>query len=126
MMRIQDFPNKSNLINFILLWTVISLIVPIPSFGEDFQKQSSYFRTTQARLAVEKAWDTYHDGALGGTLKSPKSQTKLEMDLHKSRTLLAEAYDAEDRGDKKTVNKLIYKIMQITRSVINESQEPKK
>ena len=125
-MRIQDFPNKSNLINFILLWTVISLIVPIPSFGEDFQKQSSYFRTTQARLAVEKAWDTYHDGALGGTLKSPKSQTKLEMDLHKSRTLLAEAYDAEDRGDKKTVNKLIYKIMQITRSVINESQEPKK
>ena len=110
----------------VLLWTVISLIVPIPSFGEDFQKQSSYFRTTQARLAVEKAWDTYHDGALGGTLKSPKSQTKLEMDLHKSRTLLAEAYDAEDRGDKKTVNKLIYKIMQITRSVINESQEPKK
>ena len=126
MMRTQNFLNKSNLIIFILLWVVLTLIVPIPVFGEDFQKGDSYERTTQARIAVEKAWDTYHDGALGGTLKSPKSQTKLEMDLHKSRTLLAEAYDAEDRGDKKTVNKLIYKIMQITRSVINESQEPKK
>ena len=109
-----------------MLWVVLTLIVPIPVFGEDFQKGDSYERTTQARIAVEKAWDTYHDGALGGTLQSPKTQVKLEMDLHKSRALLAEAYDAEDRGDMKAVDKLIYKIMQITRSVITESKEPKK
>jgi hypothetical protein len=126
MMRTQNFLNKSNLIIFILLWVVLTLIVPIPVFGEDFQKGNSYERTTQARIAVEKAWDTYHDGALGGTLQSPKTQVKLEMDLHKSRALLAEAYDAEDRGDMKAVDKLIYKIMQITRSVITESKEPKK
>ena len=48
------------------------------------------------------------------------------MDLHKSRALLAEAYDAEDRGDMKAVDELVYKIMQITRSVITESQDPKK
>jgi membrane associated rhomboid family serine protease len=126
MIRTQNFLNKSNLIIFILLWVVLTLIVPIPVFGEDFQKGDSYERTTQARIAVEKAWDTYHDGALGGTLQSPKTQVKLEMDLHKSRALLAEAYDAEDRGDMKAVDKLIYKIMQITRSVITESKEPKK
>jgi hypothetical protein len=126
MIRTQNFLNKSNLIIFILLWVVLTLIVPIPVFGEDFQKGDSYERTTQARIAVEKAWDTYHDGALGGTLQSPKAQIKLEMDLHKSRALLAEAYDAEDRGDMKAVDKLIYKIMQITRSVITESKEPKK
>ena len=126
MMRTQNFLNKSNLIIFILLWVVLALIVPIPVFGEDFQKGNSYERTTQARIAVEKAWDTYHDGALGGTLQSPKTQIKLEMDLHKSRALLAEAYDAEDRGDMKAVDKLIYKIMQITRRVITESKEPKK
>ena len=125
-MRIQDFSNKTNLINLIFLWVVLTLIVPVPIFGKELQKQITYKRTTQARIAVEKAWDTYHDGALGGTLQSPKAQTKLEMNLHKSRALLAEAYDAEDRGDMKAVDELVYKIMQITRSVINESQEPKK
>jgi hypothetical protein len=125
-MRIQDFSNKTNLINLIFLWVVLTLIVPVPIFGKELQKQITYKRTTQARIAVEKAWDTYHDGALGGTLQSPKAQTKLEMNLHKSRALLAEAYDAEDRGDMKAVDELVYKIMQITRSVITESQDPKK
>lgn len=125
-MRIQNFSNKSNLINFILPWVLITLFVPFPGFGEELKKENTYARTTQARIEVEKAWDTYHDGALGGTLQSPKAQTKLEMNLHKSRALLAEAYDAEDRGDIKTVEELVYKIMQITTSVITESQEPKR
>ncbi len=126
MMRIQDFSNKSNLITLFLFWVVLTMVIPVPGFGEDHKKENAYARTTEARIAVEKAWDTYHDGALGGTLQSPKAQTKLEMNLHKSRALLAEAYDAEDRGDIKTVDKLVYKIMQITTSVITESQEPKK
>lgn len=126
MMRIQNFSNKTYLINFIFIWVVLTMVIPVPCFGEDHKKENVYVRTTQARIAVEKAWDTYHNGALGGTLQSPKAQTKLEMNLHKSRALLAEAYDAEDRGDIKTVDKLVYKIMQITTNVINESREPKK
>lgn len=48
------------------------------------------------------------------------------MNLHKSRALLAEAYEAEDSGDMKTAHKLIKQIMQITDKVIVESQESKK
>ena len=116
----------SRLKNFILLSAILVLLYPIPGFGEDFKKEILYGSTTQARIAVEKAWDTYHDGALGGTLPSPKDQTKLEMHLHKSRALLAEAYDAEDKGDLGKTNNLIQKIMRITDRVIIESQVPKK
>ena len=48
------------------------------------------------------------------------------MDLHQSRALLAEAYDAEDRGDMEKTNNLIQKITQITDRVIAESRVPKK
>ena len=99
---------------------------PVSGNGEEFEKENSFGRTTKARLAVEEAWNVYHDGALGGTLQSPKIQTKLEMDLHKSRGLLAEAYDAEDGGDLKKTNKIIQKIMNITHRVIAESQVQKK
>jgi hypothetical protein len=37
----------------------------------------------------------------GGTLASPTVQTRLEENLHRSLALIAEAYDAEDRGDRK-------------------------
>ena len=53
-------------------------------------------------------------------------QTELEMNLHKLRALLAEAYDAEDKGDMKAVNKMISQIMKINKKVITERQEPKK
>ena len=120
------FPNKSNLIGLITILTV--LLMSDPSFvnGQDLQQEHHFGRTTQARLAVEKAWDVYHDGALGGTLQSPKVQTMLETDLHKSRSLLAEAYDAEDGGDIKKTMKLIKNIMQITHRVISESKVEKK
>jgi hypothetical protein len=48
------------------------------------------------------------------------------MDLHKSRGLLAEAYEAEDNGKLKKTNKIIQKIMKITHRVIAESQVQKK
>ena len=69
------------------------------NIGQNIQEEKNFVRTTQARLEVERAWDVYHDGALGGTLQSPKVQTELEMYLHRSRELLAEAYEAEDKGD---------------------------
>ena len=120
------YPNKSALTGCFLLWAAISLIIPDSGFGEDLNMENAVGKTAQARVAVEQAWETYHHAALGGTLASPSVQTELEMNLHKSRGLLAEAYDAEDRGDRKTTEKLIKQIMQITHKVISESREPKK
>ena len=126
MRHTKAFSQFSRLKIFILLSAILFLFYPISGFGEDSKKENLFGKTTQARIAVEKAWETYHDGALGGTLPSPKVQTKLEMDLHKSRALLAEAYDAEDRGDLGKTNNLIQKIMRITDRVIIESRVPKK
>jgi hypothetical protein len=120
------FPNKPSLISLIPLFTALFMTNPDLVSGQKLQKEQHFGRTTQARLAVEKAWDVYHDGALGGTLQSPKIQTILEADLHKSRALLAEAYDAEDGGDLKKTMKLIKNIMQITHKVIAESKVEKK
>ena len=126
MIQKKVFSNKFNLVGFVSLLTVFFMSNPHFVSGQDFQKEQNFGRTTEARLAVEKAWDVYHDGALGGTLQSPKIQTMLETDLHESRALLAEAYDAEDGGDIKTTVKLIKNIMQITHRVISESQVEKK
>ena len=126
MRHTKTFSKFSHLKNFILLSAILFLFYPISGFSEDSKKENLFGKTTQARIAVEKAWETYHDGALGGTLPSPKVQTKLEMDLHKSRALLAEAYDAEDKGDLGKTNNLIQKIMRITDRVIIESRVPKK
>ena len=126
MIQKKVFSNKFNLVGFVSLLTVFFMSNPHFVSGQDFQKEQNFGRTTQARLAVEKAWDVYHDGALGGTLQSPKVQTMLETDLHESRALLAEAYDAEDGGDITKTVKLIKNIMQITHRVISESQVEKK
>jgi hypothetical protein len=125
-MKQKEFINKSNLVIFILLWATLFLMNPVSGSGEEFEKENSFGKTKKARLAVEEAWDVYHDGALGGTLQSPKVQTKLEMDLHKSRGLLAEAYDAADGGDLTKANEIIQKIMKITHGVIAESKVRKK
>ena len=121
----KEFVNKIYLASFTFLWTTLFLMSPVSGDAEEFKKVNSFGKTTQARLAVEKAWDVYQDGALGGTLQSPKVQTKLEMDLHQSRGLLAEAYDAEDGGDLQKTNKIIQKIMKITHRVIVESKVQK-
>ena len=126
MIQKKVFPNKSYLLIFVCLLTGIFMSNPHFVSGQDLQKEQNFGKTTQARLAVEKAWDVYHDGALGGTLQSPKVQTMLETDLHESRALLAEAYDAENGGDIKKTVKLIKNIMQITHRVISESQVEKK
>ena len=120
------FPIKQSLRSLIPLFTALFMTNPDLVSGQKLQKEQHFGRTTQARLAVEKAWDVCHDGALGGTLQSPKIQTILEADLHKSRALLAEAYDAEDGGDLKKTMKLIKNIMQITHKVIAESKVEKK
>jgi len=92
----------------------------------DISNEHRVLSTSEARVLVEKAWELYHHAALGGTLASPTVQTRLEENLHKSRALLAEAYDAEDRGDRITMEKRVKQIMKITNQVIAGSQEPKK
>ena len=111
---------------FFLLLEIFSFIIPFFGFKNSTPKQNDLLITTKARIAVEKAWDTYHHGALGGTLPSPAIQTDLETKLHLCRELLAEAYDAEDKGNTEKTKQLISEILVISNNVINESQVPKK
>jgi hypothetical protein len=121
-----NYTNISSLVTTIIFWAVSPFIAISPGFGEDFQQNKMFTKTTQARLAVDHAWETYHHAALGGILASPRIQTELEMNLHKSRALLAEAYDAEDKRELTSVNQLTNQIMTITKQIIIESREPKK
>jgi hypothetical protein len=105
---------------------VLILFFSVCGFKNNDIKQSKLLITTEARIAVEKAWDTYHDGALGVTLKSPDIQTELETKLHLCRELLAEAYEAEDKGNAEKTKNLISKIIMLSNNVITESQVPKK
>ena len=109
----------------VLVWVALSSINPGLGFGENTPSKETSLTTTQARLAVELAWDMYHHAALGGTLASPTIQTELEMNLHKSRALLAEAYESEERGDIQKTQMLIQQILKITKKVITKSQELK-
>ena len=120
------YPRVLKLKGVVFIWVALLLLVPALGFSENSSEKQTVYTTAHARLAVEQAWDKYHHAALGGTLASPRIQSEMEMNLHKSRALLAGAYDAEDRGDMKTAHKLIYQILQITNKVITESQEPKK
>ena len=67
-----------------------------------------------------------HYHILGGTLPSPDIQTQLETKLHLCRELLAEAYEAEDKGNTGKTKKLISEILMISNNVMKESQVPKK
>ena len=112
--------------NYLIFFLILILVIPFFGFKNSTPKQNDLLITTKARIAVEKAWDTYHHGALGGTLPSPAIQTDLETKLHICRELLAEAYDAEDKGNSEKAKQLISEILVISNNVINESQVPKK
>ena len=112
--------------NYLKFFFAVILTISMFGFKNSSSHQNNFLITTKARIAVEKAWDTYHDGALGGTLPSPAIQTDLEMKLHRCRALLAEAYDAEDKGNDVKAKQLISKIMDLSNNVITESQVPKK
>ena len=114
------------LIRMILVCVTLSSINPGLGFSENAPEKGTSLTTKNARLAVELAWDTYHHAALGGTLASPMVQSELETNLHKLRALLAEAYDAEEKGDVQQTQYLIKQILKITEKVILESQEQKK
>ena len=54
--------------NYLKFFFALILTVSIFGFKSSNSNQNDFLITTKARIAVEKAWDTYHDGALGGTL----------------------------------------------------------
>ena len=126
MIKDKSLRIKFRSINYLIIFLILILIIPLFGFKNNVANKNEFLITTKARIAVEKAWDTYHHGALGGTLPSPAIQTDLETKLHRCRELLAEAYDAEDKGKMEKAKQLINKILVISNNVINESQVPKK
>ena len=65
-----------------LFFLILYIAIPANGFTQELKDNQVVGKTAKARVAVEQAWETYHDAALGGTLASPEIQTKLEMNLH--------------------------------------------
>lgn len=80
----------------------------------------------QAEHDVDHAWEVYHRAALGGTVASPALQADIEQHLHEARTLVTEAQEAAERGQKRQVDRLLAKIRIHTSQAIKESKEQKK
>ena len=80
----------------------------------------------EAEHAVDHAWEVYHRAALGGTVASPALQAEIEQHLHEARTLITQAQDAAERGDKRQVEHLIGQVKIHTTQAIEGSKEQKK
>ena len=79
----------------------------------------------EAEHTVDHAWEVYHRAALGGTIASPGLQAEIERHLHEARTLLPQAQEAADRGDKSQVERLVGQITIHTNQAIEGSKEQK-
>lgn len=80
----------------------------------------------EAEHSVDHAWEIYHHAALGGTVASPALQADIEQHLHEARTLVTQAREAAERGDKSQVDRLVGEIKLHTSQAIEESKEQKK
>jgi len=80
----------------------------------------------EAEHAVDHAWEVYHRAALGGTVASPGLQAEIEEHLHEARTLITQAQEAAERGDKRQVERLVSRIKLHTSQAIEGSKEQKK
>ncbi len=80
----------------------------------------------EAEHAVDHAWEVYHRAALGGTVASPALQAEIEQHLHEARTLVTQAQEAAERGDKGQVEHLVGQIKIHTSHAIEGSKEQKK
>jgi hypothetical protein len=79
-----------------------------------------------AEHEVDQAWEVYHRAALGGTVASPKLQAEIEEHLHQARTLITQAHEAADHGEKRQVEALIKQVHIHTAHAIEGSKESKK
>ena len=75
---------------------------------------------------VDHAWEIYHRAALGGTIASPALQAEIEQHLHEARTLVTQAQEAAERGNKRQVKRLVGEIKIRTSQAIEGSKEQKK
>jgi hypothetical protein len=80
----------------------------------------------EAEHDVDHAWEVYHRAALGGTVASPALQADIEQHLHEARTLVTQAQEAAERGDKRQVDRFIGEIKIHTSQAIKGSKEQKK
>lgn len=80
----------------------------------------------EAEHSVDHAWEVYHRAALGGTVASPALQAEIEQHLHEARTLITQAQEAAERGDKQEVNRLVGQVKIHTTQAIQGSKEQKK
>ena len=79
----------------------------------------------EAEHEVDHAWEVYHRAALGGTVASPKLQAEIEEHLHQARTLITQAQEAADQGDKRQVEALVKQVHIHTTHAIEGSKESK-
>ena len=80
----------------------------------------------EAQHDVDRAWEIYHRAALGGTVASPALQADIEEHLHEARTLITQAQEAAERGDKRQVQRLVSQVKAHTTKAIEGSKEQKK
>ena len=80
----------------------------------------------EAEHDVDQAWEIYHRAALGGTVASPALQADIEQHLHEARTLVTQAQEAAERGNKLQVERLVREIKIHTSQAIEGSKEQKK
>ena len=80
----------------------------------------------EAQHDVDRAWEVYHRAALGGTVASPALQADIEEHLHEARTLITQAQEAAERGDKRQVKRLVSQVKVHTTKAIEGSKEQKK
>ena len=79
-----------------------------------------------AKHDVDHAWEVYHRAYLGGTVASPQRQAEIEEHLHQAGTLITQAQEAADQGDKRHVENLIKQVHVHTTHAIEGSKESKK
>jgi len=80
----------------------------------------------QTEHDVDRAWEIYHRAALGGTIASPALQAEIEQHLHEARTLVTQAQEAAERGNRRQVKRLVGEIKIHTSQAIEGSKEQKK
>lgn len=100
------------------------LAAPFDPTGHPYPAQAKAVH--EAEHSVDRAWEIYHRAALGGTVASPALQADIEQHLHEARTLVTQAQEAAERGDRRQVERLVGEIKIHTSQAIEGSKEQKK
>ena len=105
-------------------WTAHGIAGPISAAHHPHPDQAQAVH--EAEHAVDHAWEVYHRAALGGTIASPALQVQIEQHLHEARSLVTEAQEAAERGERRRVKHLVREINSHTSYAIEGSKERKK